>query len=120
MSQQLITLAPLPVQDLPAICAAYLKSVEPFLNETQYAHTRSLVAQFLAPGGHGEQLHRLLLLRQSLHVNWLEEWWLKLAYLSYRKPLVCHSNPSNTFGVLAHTKIDEHTQTRTGALVLSR
>ena len=52
--------------------------------------------------------------------NWLEDWWLQLAYLSFRKPLPLYSNPSNTFSVLACTIPDPEVQIRLASRALAR
>ena len=52
--------------------------------------------------------------------NWLEDWWLQLAYLAYRKPLPLFSNPSNTFSVLKCTMADPEVQIRHAARALAR
>lgn len=55
--------------------------------------TKNLVDEFQKPGGDGEQLQRALEKRARRTENWLSEWWVQVAYLDYRLPVVVHSSP---------------------------
>jgi len=57
------------------------------LTPEEYEKTKSIVEEFQKPGGRGERLHQKLLARAQSRRNWLEDWWLKYAYLIYRCPL---------------------------------
>lgn len=35
--------------------------------------------------------------RAQEHLNWLEDWWLNVAYLEYRDPVVVYSSPGLVF-----------------------
>jgi carnitine O-acetyltransferase len=57
------------------------------LSTEEFERTKRLVEEFQRPGGRGERLHNKLLARAQSRKNWLEDWWLKYAYLIYRCPL---------------------------------
>lgn len=83
----------LPVPPLQQTCERYLAALEPLVQTEELQHTKSLVEQFLKPGGDGERLQRALEKRASSTENWLSEWWVQVAYLQYRLPVVVHSSP---------------------------
>ncbi|XP_015283929.1 PREDICTED: peroxisomal carnitine O-octanoyltransferase, partial [Gekko japonicus] len=78
------TLPSLPVPALDESLKKYLDSVKPFLNEEEYQQTESIVKAF--ENGIGKELQQKLLERAKVKRNWLEEWWLKVAYLEARVP----------------------------------
>ncbi|XP_046833806.1 carnitine O-acetyltransferase-like isoform X2 [Vespa crabro] len=84
----------LPVPDLKKTAERYLRSVKPLLNENEYCNTKRIVEEFISENGPGPLLQSKLLQKYDNTDNWLEEWWIKSAYLSYRAPLVMHSNPA--------------------------
>lgn len=66
----------LPVPELGHTLAKYLKSVEPFLSETELRATAAKVEAFGASGGLGEALHARLLARAANDVpdtSWIGE-----------------------------------------------
>ncbi|XP_013415790.1 carnitine O-acetyltransferase [Lingula anatina] len=81
----------LPVPSLEQTLDKYLKSVRPLLSDEEYDQTRHIVADFSK--NPGPKLQDLLLKKAQSTDNWLAEWWLNVAYLSYRMPVVVHSNP---------------------------
>ncbi|XP_069365666.1 carnitine O-acetyltransferase-like isoform X2 [Maniola hyperantus] len=85
----------LPVPKLTDTLSKYLKTVQPFLNDEEFAATSNLVKEF--EGGVGQKLQALLEKRAGKHENWLEEWWLNTAYLEYRDPVVVFSSPGLVF-----------------------
>nr|CAD7588317.1 unnamed protein product [Timema genevievae] len=87
------TIAKLPVPPLEKTLEKYLRSVKPFLNATELQVTQEIVREFGSDSGLGRKLQRLLEDRASRTDNWLADWWLKYAYLSYRLPVVVHSSP---------------------------
>ncbi|CAH2066599.1 unnamed protein product, partial [Iphiclides podalirius] len=87
----------LPVPKLNDTLAKYLKTVRPFLNDDEFTTTTKLVKEFCSQGGVGIKLQNLLEKRAEKHLNWLEEWWLKTAYLEYRDPVVVFSSPGLVF-----------------------
>ncbi|XP_069318791.1 peroxisomal carnitine O-octanoyltransferase [Eulemur rufifrons] len=78
------TLPSLPVPSLEESLKKYLESVKPFANEEEYKKTDEIVQKF--QNGIGEKLHQKLLERAKGKRNWLEEWWLNVAYLDVRIP----------------------------------
>lgn len=85
----------LPVPKLSQTLEKYLKSVEPFLNETELNHTKKLLAQFQSESG--PKLQDLLVQKAKETDNWLADWWLSIAYLGYRDPVVVYSSPGLVF-----------------------
>lgn len=57
----------------------------------QYESLKKDVEEFLKPGGRGRKLQEKLLNHdkecEKINENWLEKWWLNLAYLAVREPL---------------------------------
>jgi hypothetical protein len=98
----------LPVPDLQDACARYVKAVRPVIRGTLAGvdaaaaaaleeRTLAAVADFVRPGGRGEELHRRLLAhearsRERGDANWLEQWWYYAAYHADRVPIPVHSN----------------------------
>ncbi|EPQ13908.1 Peroxisomal carnitine O-octanoyltransferase [Myotis brandtii] len=78
------SLPSLPVPSLEESLKKYLESVKPFANEEEYKKTEEIVKKF--QNGIGEKLHQKLLERAKEKRNWLEEWWLNVAYLDVRIP----------------------------------
>lgn len=82
-----------PVPDLKKTAARYLISLKPLLNEEEYCKTEKIVNQFISENGAGPILHKKLRERYEKTENWMNEWWLKAAYLGYRLPVIVHSSP---------------------------
>ncbi|KJE95504.1 hypothetical protein CAOG_005952 [Capsaspora owczarzaki ATCC 30864] len=89
-------LPPLPVPNLDTVLDTYLASVQPLLSLPEQSATRAAVDAFKQPGGTGELLHKKLVQRGQERGNWLEDWWLQLAYLAYRETSVINSNTAMT------------------------
>ncbi|XP_063902174.1 carnitine O-acetyltransferase-like isoform X2 [Zophobas morio] len=87
----------LPVPKLEQTVEKYLKSVEPFLNETELNHTKKLLTQFQSESGLGPKLQKLLVEKAQETDSWLVDWWLNVAYLGYRDPVVVYSSPGLAF-----------------------
>ncbi|KAK7895819.1 hypothetical protein WMY93_021144 [Mugilogobius chulae] len=83
----------LPVPPLQQTCERYIAALEPIVNTEELQHTKSFVDEFQKPGGEGERLQRALEQRAKKTENWLSEWWVQVAYLDYRLPVVVHSSP---------------------------
>uniref|UniRef100_A0A667XEN8 Carnitine O-acetyltransferase n=1 Tax=Myripristis murdjan TaxID=586833 RepID=A0A667XEN8_9TELE len=83
----------LPVPPLQQTCDRYLTVLEPIVEVDKLRHTQELVAEFQKPGGVGESLQKGLERRASKTENWLSDWWVQIAYLDYRLPVVVHSSP---------------------------
>ncbi|XP_031433194.1 carnitine O-acetyltransferase isoform X2 [Clupea harengus] len=87
------SLPKLPVPALKQTCERYLAALEPIVEEEELQHTRQLIEEFQQTGGVGERLQKSLERRAMKTENWLSDWWLKVAYLDYRMPVVVHSSP---------------------------
>uniref|UniRef100_A0A8D3CSL4 Carnitine O-acetyltransferase n=1 Tax=Scophthalmus maximus TaxID=52904 RepID=A0A8D3CSL4_SCOMX len=83
----------LPVPPLQQTCERYVAALEPIVEEEELQRTRELMQDFQRAGGVGERLQRGLEKRARRTENWLSEWWVQLAYLEYRLPVVVHSSP---------------------------
>lgn len=83
----------LPVPPLQQTCDRYISALEPIVNKEELTYTRKLIEEFQKPGGDGERLQKALEKRASGTENWLSEWWVQVAYLDYRLPVVVHSSP---------------------------
>ncbi|NXF36835.1 OCTC octanoyltransferase, partial [Nyctibius bracteatus] len=84
------SLPSLPVPPLDESLSKYLDAVKPFLNEEEYQRTEDIVKKF--ENGLGKELHQKLLERAKMRRNWLEEWWLNVAYLDLRISTQIHCN----------------------------
>ncbi|XP_017260849.2 carnitine O-acetyltransferase isoform X2 [Kryptolebias marmoratus] len=83
----------LPVPPLQQTCERYLAALEPLVEAEELTQTRELVQDFQKSGGVGERLQKGLERRASSTENWLSQWWVQVAYLDYRMPVVVHSSP---------------------------
>ncbi|NWS60128.1 OCTC octanoyltransferase, partial [Chunga burmeisteri] len=84
------SLPSLPVPSLAESLSKYLDAVKPFLNQEEYQRTEDIVKKF--ENGIGKELHRKLLERAKTRRNWLEDWWLNVAYLDLRISTQIHCN----------------------------
>ncbi|XP_061202088.1 peroxisomal carnitine O-octanoyltransferase isoform X1 [Neopsephotus bourkii] len=80
----------LPVPSLDDSLSKYLDAVKPFLNQEEYQRTENIVKKF--KNGIGKELHEKLLERAKTRRNWLEDWWLNVAYLDLRISTQIHCN----------------------------
>lgn len=92
----------LPLPKLEDTMEKYIRTVKPLLPAEKFEKTRRVVEDFIK--GKGVHLHNLLQKKAEKSENWLSDWWLKYAYLSYRSPVVVHSNP----GLYLPTKFFEN------------
>ncbi|CAG9854536.1 unnamed protein product [Phyllotreta striolata] len=92
-----LKLPSLPVPTLTQTIDKYIKTVTPFLTESELKNTSRLLNEFSSAGGLGEKLQKLLVERAQNRENWLEEWWLNTSYLEYRDPVVIFSSPGLVF-----------------------
>ena len=85
----------LPIPSLQESCKTFIESCKPLLNEEQMKETIKLTEEFLKDDT-SKQLQEQLILyakqQESQGKSWLEDWWLKYAYLSYKAPLPTNSN----------------------------
>lgn len=84
-----------PVPELKDTLQKFLRSVQPLLTAEAYQKTKQIVTEFGRTNG--QQLQTLLKKRAESSENWLSDWWLQVAYLGYRIPVVVHSNPGLYF-----------------------
>lgn len=83
----------LPIPPLQQTCERYITALEPIVEVDELKHTKDLLEEFQKAGGVGERLQRSLETRAGKTDNWLSEWWVQVAYLTYRLPVVVHSSP---------------------------
>ncbi|KAJ3097428.1 hypothetical protein HDU97_004876 [Phlyctochytrium planicorne] len=83
----------LPIPPLSQTAEKYLKSCKPLLSPTDFETTKVAVAEFVKPGGYGEVLQaRLHEVDKNAPNSWLEDIWLKKAYLEWREPSMINVN----------------------------
>ncbi|XP_061657615.1 carnitine O-acetyltransferase isoform X1 [Syngnathoides biaculeatus] len=83
----------LPVPALQQTLERYITALEPIVEVEELMNTKQLVSDFQKPGGVGERLQKGLERRAHNTENWLSKWWVQVAYLDYRLPVVIHSSP---------------------------
>lgn len=86
-----LNLPSLPVPKLNQTLEKYIASVQPHLNEQELKTTLDVVKKF--ENGIGKKLQELLVEKAKNTDNWLADWWLNIAYLEYRDPVVVYSSP---------------------------
>lgn len=82
-----------PVPELEQTANRYLRSLKPLLTDNEYKNTERIVNDFISNTGAGPRLHAKLLEKYENTDNWMKEWWLQVAYLGYRFPVIVHSSP---------------------------
>lgn len=85
----------LPIPPLDHTSKVYLQSCEPYYASVAERNEHiGIVSDFFKAGGLGAKLQERLLIhdKTKLSGSWLEDWWLKYAYLSWRNSLLIHSN----------------------------
>jgi carnitine O-acetyltransferase len=83
----------LPIPPLEATLTKYRKTLVPALTPEEFKRADAAIQVFMSPKGLGKELQqRLLKYDQTQPNSWLEKWWLELAYLSWRAPLMINSN----------------------------
>lgn len=87
----------LPVPTLELTLRRYLSSVEPLVSSEEYLHARKFVEEFLIDGS-GNCLQSLLVKKMKNENSWIDEWWLRYAYLKFRSPLMPLLNTAGPFG----------------------
>ncbi|XP_020633624.3 peroxisomal carnitine O-octanoyltransferase isoform X1 [Pogona vitticeps] len=111
------SLPSLPVPALDESLKKYLDSVKPFLNHEEYQRTWDIVKRF--ENGIGKELHQKLLERAKVKRNWLEEWWLNVAYLQSRIATQIYHNFGGPGPYLEHYwPLKEGTQIERGSLTV--
>ncbi|OLY82493.1 Choline O-acetyltransferase, partial [Smittium mucronatum] len=81
------------IPDLKQTASRYLKTVEPWMPQRDFEHTKAAVSNFLAPNGLGSVLQaRLHDYDAHQKFSWLENIWLDKAYLEYREPCFLNVN----------------------------
>ena len=95
-------LGKLPVPSLKDTLPKFLRTVRPLVNNAEYEETFDKVKDFAKEGGIGHKLQALLEERARRTENWFSEWWLDMAYLCYRDPVIVWSSsgivwPTQTF-----------------------
>jgi len=88
-------LPPLPLPDIQATLHKFIASCRP-LATPQEMHALERECEHFALA-HAPQLQAWLLEKQRDNVNWLEDMWEQLAYLSWAEPLAVNSNYASPF-----------------------
>ena len=70
-----------------------LRTVRAVASEEQFEETMRCVRDLAKEGGEGHALQALLEARAAEHDNWMADWWLEIAYLGYRDPVIVWSSP---------------------------
>ncbi|XP_072176698.1 carnitine O-acetyltransferase-like [Diadema setosum] len=91
------SLARLPVPPLQQTLYKYLMTCKPLLSPEDYETTKKIVDDFGRPGGIGQELQMGLINRSKKFENWLSDWWLRVAYLEFRSPVVVNVSPGVIF-----------------------
>eukprot|EP00092_Neocalanus_flemingeri_P016041 GFUD01017361.1.p1 GENE.GFUD01017361.1~~GFUD01017361.1.p1 ORF type:complete len:687 (-),score=159.37 GFUD01017361.1:44-2104(-) len=86
-------LGKLPVPSLKDTLPKFLRTIRPLLNNEEYDETFGKVKDFAKEGGVGHTLQALLEERAKTTENWFSDWWLEMAYLGYRDPVIVWSSP---------------------------
>ncbi|XP_062539602.1 carnitine O-acetyltransferase-like [Armigeres subalbatus] len=114
----------LPLPKLADTMNKLLVTIEPHVTKDGYQRSKSAVEKFLAPGGDGAKLQKLLEEHASRKKNWLSDWWLQSAYLQYRDPVIIYSSPGLVFPKLKYVKVEDQLKTAAritfGALLYKR
>ncbi|XP_055585607.1 carnitine O-acetyltransferase-like [Uranotaenia lowii] len=84
-----------------------LVTIEPHVSKEGFGRSKQAVEKFIAPGGVGVKLQKLLEERASSKKNWLADWWLQAAYLEYRDPVIIYSSPGLVFPKLKYATVDD-------------
>lgn len=83
----------LPIPTLEETATRYLKSLEPLLSKEEFAASQKAVSEFISPSGLGPVLQqRLQAVDKAAPYSWLEDIWLKKAYLEWRDPSYINVN----------------------------
>lgn len=85
----------LPVPKLEQTLEKFLVTVQPLLKPDELEKTKCVVQDFQK--GIGSKLQTLLVEKAKNTENWLADWWLNVAYLEYRDPVVVYSSPGLVF-----------------------
>ncbi|KAI9342909.1 acyltransferase ChoActase/COT/CPT [Obelidium mucronatum] len=87
------TLPRLPIPPVQQTLALYLQTIRPFCaSDKDYAETEAHVKQFVASGAAAQLQERLLAHDKTQPGSWLSNWWLALAYHSWRESVLVNSN----------------------------
>ncbi|KAJ1946071.1 hypothetical protein GGF37_001372 [Kickxella alabastrina] len=83
----------LPIPSLKDTATRYLRSLEPLLSPSEHAQSTKAASAFIGTGGLGPVLQQRLreVDRQAEH-SWLEDIWVKKAYLEWRGPSYINVN----------------------------
>ncbi|KAG5317563.1 CACP acetyltransferase, partial [Pseudoatta argentina] len=96
-----------PVPDLKQTAERYLRSVKPLLTDNEYKNTERIVSEFIIHTGAGPRLHAKLLERYQNTDNWMKKWWLEVAYLGFRMPMIVHSSPGTVGPPVTFHRLDD-------------
>lgn len=89
--QQQSVLKRLPVPELADTLSLYLETIKPVATPQELQEYSQMVQGFAT--GLGPMLQKRLLEHEKKQKNsWIEDWWLRLAYLSWRESCLVHSN----------------------------
>lgn len=102
-----LELPALPVPKLEDTMKKLLTTIEPHVDQEGYHKSKLAIDKFLAPGGVGKKLQKLLEEHATNKKNWLSDWWLQSAYLEYRDPVIIYSSPGLVFPQLQYATTDD-------------
>lgn len=87
----------LPLPEIKDTISKFLLTTKPHLSESEYQTTAKKLLQLTEKNGIGEKLQKILSERKDSRINWFADWWLDMAYLTYRDPVVVWSSPGFAF-----------------------
>jgi len=85
-----MSLPTLPLPSLKHTLECFLESVEPLMDEDEFAKTKQLAKTFAK--SEGPQLQRYLWLKWLTSSNYVLDWWESYVYLAGRTPIMVNSN----------------------------
>ena len=65
--------------------------MRPLASDEQFEETKRCIRELAQEAGDGHALQALLVARAREHDNWMADWWLGIAYLGCRDPLMWSS-----------------------------
>lgn len=113
------SLPSLPIPDLAATCALYLRTVQPLVSRASYEHTRAVVTKFLSSQGPTLQQRLKDRAKSRSNSSFLAEWWNTLGYLHVRDPVVFNVSYFFHFSDSVHPMMHQNQLGRAAGLLFA-